>query len=92
MYERRVEPRARLRLPAWMEGPSKSLFPCVLSNISLRGGEITISPDVALPKQFAMRLTVDGKIRRGCTVTWRKGERVGVSFFRLADTDQRVLV
>jgi hypothetical protein len=69
-----------------MEGPSKQIFPCVLSNISLRGGEIWISPDIALPKEFVIRLTEDGKIRRGCNLAWRAGERAGVSFFRVVET------
>lgn len=88
MYERRIEPRTKLQVPVWMEGPSGRIFPCVLSSISMRGGEITISSDLALPKQFALRLTEDGKIRRGCNVIWRAGERVGVSFFRLAETQR----
>jgi hypothetical protein len=75
-----------------MEGPHR-LLPCVLSNISLRGGEITVSPEIALPKQFALRLTEDGKIRRGCNVMWRKDDRVGISFFRLpAGTGEGILV
>jgi hypothetical protein len=89
MYERRVEPRTKIQVPVWMEGPSKRLFPCTLSNISMRGGEITISVEIALPKQFALRLTEDGKIRRGCNVIWRNGDRVGVSFFKLVDTAAR---
>jgi hypothetical protein len=86
MYERRREERAQVQLPAWMEAPNR-LLPCVLSNLSLRGGEITVSPEIALPKQFALRLTEDGKIRRGCNVMWRKDDRVGISFFRLAATE-----
>jgi hypothetical protein len=82
MYERRMEERAQVHLPAWMEGPNR-LLPCVLSNLSWRGGEITVSPDIAVPKQFALRLTEDGKIRRGCNVVWRRDDRVGISFFRL---------
>jgi hypothetical protein len=83
MYERRKEERANIELPVWMEAPER-LLPCTLQNISLRGGEVVVSPDIALPKEFALRLTQDGKIRRGCKVVWRRGDRVGVSFFRLA--------
>ena len=89
MYERRIEPRSKLQVPVWMEGPSRRIFPCILSNISLRGGEITISPDIALPKEFVIRLTEDGKIRRGCNLAWRTGERVGVSFFRIVGPGAR---
>lgn len=89
MYERRIEPRTQVQLSVWMEGASKRLLPCTLTNLSLRGGEVVLPADVAVPKQFALRLTQDGKIRRGCNVVWREGERIGVSFFRLVETDTR---
>jgi hypothetical protein len=76
-----------VEVPAWLEGPSGPL-PCVLTNISLRGGELQISPHIALPKQFVLRLTEDGKIRRGCSVIWIQESRVGVRFFRLVETAQ----
>lgn len=83
MLERRKEERSQIELPVWLEGPSQ-LISCTLHNISLRGGEVAVSADIALPKQFALRLTKDGKIRRGCNVVWRRGHRVGVSFFQLS--------
>jgi hypothetical protein len=89
MYERRVEPRTNVEVSVWMEGGSTRLLPCTLTNLSLRGGEVVLPPEVAIPKQFAIRLTKDGKIRRGCHVRWREGARVGVSFFRLVETDTR---
>lgn len=61
----------------------------MLSNISLRGGQLEISTDLVLPKRFALRLTCDGKIRRGCNVIWRAAERVGVTFFRLNPQEQK---
>jgi hypothetical protein len=86
MYERRKEERADIQVPVWMEAPSQ-LLPCTLQNISLHGAEVVVSPDMPLPKKFALRLTQDGKIRRGCSVVWRRGDRVGVTFFRLAETN-----
>ena len=82
--ERRKESRHEVRVPVWIEGQA-SLVPCTLSNLSMRGGEIEVSINLALPKQFALRLTEDGKIRRGCNVVWRQGERVGVNFFKMTD-------
>jgi hypothetical protein len=80
--ERRQEFRQPTEVPVWIEGPS-GLLPCVLSNISMRGGQLSVSLDLALPKQFVLRLTQDGAIRRGCTVIWRKADRVGISFFKI---------
>jgi hypothetical protein len=80
--ERRKEDRQSVVVPVWIEGPA-SLIPCTLTNLSLRGGELGISMDFALPKQFAVRLTEDGKIRRGCNLVWRREDRAGVSFFQL---------
>lgn len=78
-----------MTVPVWIEGPV-SLIPCTMSNISMRGGRLDISTDLALPKQFALRLTQDGQIRRGCSVIWRNTEQVGVSFFRLAAVAPRI--
>lgn len=72
-----------MTVPVWIEGPA-SLIPCTMSNISMRGRRLGISNDLALPKQFTLRLTQDGQIRRGCSVIWRNAEQIGVSFFRLA--------
>jgi hypothetical protein len=85
--ERRRENRQAVVVPVWIEGPA-SLIPCTLTNLSLRGGELGVSIDLALPKQFALRLTEDGKIRRGCTLIWRTGSRVGVNFFQLTKASQ----
>ena len=89
MSERRVEPRTKIQIPVWMEAPSK-LLPCILSNISMRGGEVLVSRDIALPTRFALRLTQDGTIRRGCNVAWREGDRVGVTFFRLSNPQSAI--
>jgi hypothetical protein len=86
--ERRKEGRQAVSVPVWIEGPA-SLIPSTLSNLSLRGGEVHVSVDLALPKQFTLRLTQDGKIRRGCSLVWREGSRVGVEFFKLKEKPRR---
>jgi hypothetical protein len=87
MDQRRTEPGKKVKVPVWIEAPS-GLLACKLSNLSLRGGELGVSIDLPLPDQFALRLTEDGKIRRGCEVMWRKEDRIRVSFFRLVETSR----
>lgn len=88
MGERRIENRTALEVAVWLEGPSKNLLSCCLTNMSLRGGELIISPDIALPKKFPLLLARDSKIKRGCDVIWRRGDRVGVRFFPWPDKEQ----
>ena len=78
-------------------------FPCgwrrlrgsyrALCKISLSEAERLLSRRRSLCRsssRFALPRT--GKIRRGCNVIWRRDDRVGVSFFRLAESGQRELV
>jgi hypothetical protein len=87
MCERRIENRTALEVAVWLEGPSKNLLPCCLTNMSLRGCELIILPEIILPKQFPLLLTSDSKIKRGCDVIWRRGDRVGVRFFPWPDNE-----
>jgi hypothetical protein len=53
--------------------------PCVLRNFSETGAALDASPQNFLPDQFTLIVIRKKKIF-SCTVIWRKGSRVGVSF------------
>ena len=75
--------REDVALPAWLEGRPGQLLQCTIASISNDGAQLAISPTFELPSRFALRLTEDGKVRRGCRVLWRNGNRTGVRFFAL---------
>ena len=53
---------------------------CVLRNFSETGAALDASPRDFIPDQFTLIVVRKKKIY-SCTVIWRKGTRVGVSFY-----------
>ena len=72
--------RVRINIPAWLEAQFGKLVPCTVANIGEEGAQLCITPDLALPNRFTIRLTEDGKITRTCRVIWQKNDRLGVRF------------
>lgn len=58
--------------------------PCIVQNISRTGARIACTTPQAVPEQFVLRLSADGKVTRDCLVVWRRGFEVGVMFHRPA--------
>jgi hypothetical protein len=79
----RREGRRPTKQIARLEGKPGDLIVCTILNISNDGAQMVINSDLILPNRFALRLTEDGKEKRGCRVIWRKGSRIGVRFFPL---------
>jgi hypothetical protein len=52
---------------------------CAIVNISDGGACILLSHGVAVPDSFNLAIDHDGRMR-GCSVAWRAGNRIGVSF------------
>ncbi len=52
---------------------------CVIRNLSEIGAALDVAPQSVLPDQFTLIVVRKKKIY-SCTVIWRKGTRVGVSF------------
>ena len=52
---------------------------CVVRNLSDTGATLDASPQSFVPNQFTLIVVRKKKIY-SCTVIWRKGTRVGVSF------------
>ena len=53
--------------------------PCVIRNLSDTGAALDAAPQSLVPNQFTLIVVRKKKIY-SCTVIWRKGMRVGVSF------------
>jgi hypothetical protein len=53
--------------------------PCVIRNLSDIGAALDAAPQSFVPDQFALIVVRKKKIY-SCTVIWRKGTRIGVSF------------
>jgi hypothetical protein len=54
-------------------------FDCAILNVSTQGACILIPTNANVPDEFA--LVIDGEtVTRPCTVAWKAGARVGVSF------------
>lgn len=53
---------------------------CVLRNLSETGAALDVGTQVSIPDQFTL-IVVQKKKIYPCNVIWRKGTRMGVSFF-----------
>lgn len=53
--------------------------PCVLRNVSETGAALDAFPQNFIPDQFTLIVVRKKKIH-SCSVIWRKGARIGVSF------------
>lgn len=73
--------------PAWLEGREGELVCCTLENIGHSGAQLCVSPDMAYPSRFTIRLTRDGKVKRVCRLIWHNHDRMGVRFVRTDGTD-----
>lgn len=78
--------RVAANSPAWFEGPGGKLLCCTVQNIGDDGAQLCVSPDVAYPGHFTIRLTLDGKVKRACCLVWHEKDRMGVRFVRTDGT------
>jgi hypothetical protein len=52
---------------------------CVIRNLSATGAALDVAPQISIPDQFTLIVVRKKKIY-SCTVIWRRGARLGVSF------------
>ncbi|MEZ5856816.1 MAG: PilZ domain-containing protein [Hyphomicrobiaceae bacterium] len=78
--ERRGEPRRRTVRAAEVTVPgTDTVVMCVLADISKSGARLQLPDDVALPRQF--RLKVEGLgLDKSCRMRWRRGTSLGLEF------------
>jgi PilZ domain len=58
-----------------------ALGQCVMIDISDTGARLKTDASQALPDEFILLLSHDGRLHRQCTVAWRSATAVGVRFF-----------
>lgn len=63
-----------------LSADGSALGTCLMIDISGTGARLKVDASDALPEQFILLLSHDGKLRRECSVIWRSGNGVGVRF------------
>lgn len=77
--ERRQELRRKTLLSGRIEFLNRSVFDCVIRNISDGGAKISCDQQVALPDFFDLIL-VKQQTRKRARAVWRGGDGIGLSF------------
>jgi hypothetical protein len=79
--DNRRHPRRFVRQPAIIvTGEGSILGKCVMLDVSASGAKLRPLMSGALPQEFVLVLSRDGRLRRRCTVAWRSETAVGVHF------------
>jgi hypothetical protein len=87
--ERRKHFRVEWNSPATIHDPQRHLDrPCILSNFSNGGAEITGVRADTIPDEFLLQITRDD-IRK-CLAVWRTDDTLGVKFTDVAAKDDQV--
>jgi hypothetical protein len=89
--ERRKSFRVDWNSPATIHDSERHLArPCILSNFSNGGAQITGARASTIPDEFMLQITRDDGRTRKCRVLWRTDDTVGVEFTdRLTGVDAR---
>jgi hypothetical protein len=58
-----------------------SVIDCTIREFSDGGARLVVENTVGIPNEFALAFQ-DGRPARRCRVVWRKGQALGVEFFR----------
>jgi hypothetical protein len=87
--ERRKQFRVEWNLPAAIYDPQRHLDrPCILSNFSNGGAEITGVRAATIPDEFLLQITPDDI--RSCRTVWRTDDTLGVKFISVAGGNDQV--
>jgi hypothetical protein len=78
--EKRRAPRKRVLKGAMIAFNNRSsTLSCTVRDISDTGARLRVAKDQAVPARFDLLIEVDG-LEAPCTVAWRRGEDIGVTF------------
>jgi len=72
---RAIQQRARIVLT---DGSLQGL--CRICDVSASGARLEFARMDAVPDNFVLLLSYDGRLRRHCSVVWRSGNSIGVEF------------
>jgi hypothetical protein len=88
--EHRKSTRRFVRNGARIVGTDGSaLGSCVMIDISGTGARLKTDTSKALPNEFILLLSHDGRLHRRCTVAWRSATDVGVRFLIGRQSNQK---
>ena len=59
---------------------STDLTACRVVDISAYGARLELKGIEAIPEQFILVLSHDGRLRRQCNVVWRSKDAIGIEF------------
>ena len=59
---------------------SADLTDCRMADVSAFGARLELKDVEAIPEQFILLLSHDGRLRRQCKVVWRSKDAIGVEF------------
>jgi hypothetical protein len=79
--EHREDIRRHVRQGARMiRADGSALGTCIMIDVSATGACLVVKASDAPPDQFILLLSLNGQLRRHCSVAWRTGNAVGVRF------------
>jgi hypothetical protein len=81
MDENRKATRRRVLKSAIIEFDGGA-YSCAVRNLSEAGAALDVPYAVTIPHEF--KLTIENQISRDCRVIWRKENRLGINFGRIA--------
>jgi hypothetical protein len=78
--ERRRASRRIVRQPAIIIKDGVIVGKCVVVDVSATGAKLLSKVSSAVPHEFLLILSRDGRLRRQCLVVWRSEAAIGVRF------------
>ena len=58
----------------------KLIVRCELRDVSVSGAQIVLEKEATLPSRFLLAMSLNGKVRRACTLAWQFSIMAGAKF------------
>ena len=78
--EKRKAPRKSFERPALIQLFWSRSEPCIIRDISRTGARLACRDPQAVPQEFRLQLSPDGRVARECQVVWKSETEIGVKF------------